>query len=290
MNRFSDVRFSITEEDAGRRLDQVLADKAGLSRRRIRRAIDDGGVYVNRKRCRKAGLICRAGSVLRLVMLDDECLKPLRDKQILWHKDGLTLIHKYAGQYAQEALHRSRGTIPVELAAMLGLSPVQARLLRPVHRLDRGTSGLMLLCWQPELLNHLQKHWRDCVNKQYLAVVSPLPDWQRQRLRQPISAVRDTGGRYAVDEHKGRTCDSEAEVLETRQNRALLRLTPHTGRTHQLRVHLAHAGHPILGDRRYGGASHARMMLHAHGLCVHPPALPAEMDWQVEPDEENWTW
>lgn len=290
MSRFSDTCFTTTAEDVGRRLDQVLTDKAGLSRRRIRRAIDDGGVYVNRKRCRKAGLICKAGAKLRLVMLEDECLRPLSEEQILWRQDDLVLIHKCAGQYAQEALHRSRGAIPAELAALLGLAPEQVRQLRPVHRLDYGTSGLMLLCWQPELLNHLQTSWRECVTKEYLAVVSPTPAWQRQRIRLPIAKARDAAGRYAVDEEGGRACDTEAEVLETRQGRTLLRLTPHTGRTHQLRVHLAYAGHPIVGDKRYGGARHARMMLHAHRLCVHPPALPRKMDWQVEPDEETWTW
>ena len=290
MTRFSDNSFTTAAKDAGRRLDQVLTDKAGLSRRRIRRAIDDGGVYVNRRRCRKAGLICKAGAKLRLVILEDEYLMPLSEEQVLWQQDDLVLINKYAGQYAQEALHRSRGTIPAELAVLIGLTPEQARQLRPVHRLDRGTSGLMLLCWRPELLNHFQINWRECVAKEYLAVISPAPAWQRQRIRLPIGAARDAAGRYAVDKEGGRACDTVAEVLETRQGRALLRLTPHTGRTHQLRVHLAHAGRPILGDKRYGGARHVRMMLHAHRLCVHPPALPRKMDWQVEPDEETWTW
>ena len=289
MSQFIDFRFTVTN-NPGHRLDQILAECTDLSRRKVRRAIDNGGVYVDRKRCRKAGLICKTGAKLRLVMLENERLEPLTVEQIIWQKDSLALIHKRAGQYAQEALHRSNGTIPTELGGLLELPHTQAKQVRPVHRLDRGTSGLMLLSWQARLLNHLQECWADSIDKEYLAVVSPVPEWRQRRIQLPIGKVRDAAGRYAVDQENGRACDTEAEVLETRQNRALLKLVPHTGRTHQLRIHLAHIGHPILGDNRYGGAAHVRMMLHAHRLCLHPPALPTKMDWIVNPDEEDWKW
>ncbi|HXH65162.1 MAG TPA: pseudouridine synthase, partial [Mariprofundaceae bacterium] len=126
------------------------------------------------------------------------------------------------------------------------------------------------------------------VRKSYLAVVDPAPDWQSQRITLAIGTRRDARGRYAVDAH-GRACDTEAEVVERRAGRALVRLIPHTGRTHQLRVHLAALGCPLLGDGRYGGRPHSRMMLHAHTLSLDPPAWPEAMEWHADP-EEDWIW
>ncbi len=157
-----------------------------------------------------------------------------------------------------------------------------------MHRLDRGTSGLLLFCDHPTLLRHLQAHWGECVEKQYLAVVEPAPAWRHEYIRLPISRRPDKLGRYHIDE-KGRACETRAEVVERRGTRALVCLEPRTGCTHQLRVHMAACGCPILGDTRYGGATHPRLMLHAHRLCVQPAALPTTHAWQVEP-EEDWRW
>jgi len=285
---FVDLKGSVTAALAGQRLDQGVAELFKLSRRRTRRAIDEGGVYLNSKRCRTAGRkLCRDDKV-RLVMLDGERLVPFSAEQLVWQQPPLFLIHKKSGQYAQEALHRSRGTLPDELARHLQLTATAAAELRPVHRLDRDTSGLMLFSASAALLQQLQAHWHDAVEKRYLAVVSPAPEWDDQRIRLPIERTRDTNGRYHVSPD-GHACDSEAHVLERRDNRALIALIPHTGRSHQLRVHLSALGCPILGDSRYGGKSHPRLMLHAESLCIRPPALPETNQWKAPP-EENWQW
>jgi len=289
---FHDITVTLNAEYEGKRLDIALSECTPLSRRRIRKAIDDGGVYVNKRRCRKAGLQVKGGERIRIVMLENEKLVPFCAEQILWQQNGLVLINKRSGQYAQEALHRSRGTLPSEIAACLGLNGDAARQLRPVHRLDRDTSGLMLFSSAPEQLNHLQAQWHACVEKTYLAVVEPAPLWETRRIKHSIGKQRNRYGCYRLDT-AGRACDTAAEVLERRGNRALLRLTPHTGRTHQLRVHLAAEGCPILGDARYAGKPHARMMLHAYRLCVQPPALTEIHRWEITPDtirKEDWSW
>jgi 23S rRNA pseudouridine1911/1915/1917 synthase len=277
--------ITVPRASNGLRLDVALAQGTALSRRRIRRAIEDGGVYLNRKRCRTAGRIVHADDRMRIVCLDGEKLVPFRPEQILWTQDSLILVHKESGQYAQEALHRSRGTLPVELALHLGL---KAGDVRPVHRLDRGTSGLMLFATDSATLQHLQRHWASSVRKSYLGVIEPAPDWQSRRIDLPIGTHRDAHGHYAVDP-AGRACDSEAEIIERRGYRALVQLIPHTGRTHQLRVHLAALGCPLLGDSRYGGRPHSRMMLHAQTLSLHPPAWPEIMEWHADP-KEDWIW
>lgn len=285
---FTDTSVTVTMDAKGNRLDTTMAKLFPFSRRRIRRAIEDGGVYVNRRRCRKAGLLLKGSEKIRLVLLQQEKLVPFSPDQLLWQEGLLYLINKRSGQYAQEALHRSSGTLPQELASYLQLDGKLAGQLRPVHRLDRDTSGLMLLCADPKLLQTLQSLWHQCVEKAYLAVVEPAPDWETKRIDAAISSARDAAGRYHVSSD-GRACDSAVFVLQRKEKRALLKLVPHTGRTHQLRVHMAHVGCPILGDTHYGGAPHPRLMLHAHRLCVHPPALPKLHDWKTDP-KENWQW
>lgn len=282
---FVDLAMTVPRRLAGARLDVVLAEGLSLSRRRIRRAIEDGGVYINRQRCRTAGRAVRTEDKLRLVCLDGEAMVPFTPDQIVWHEGALVLLHKLGGQYAQEALHRSRGTLPAELAAHLGL---QAADVRPVHRLDRDTSGLMLFATDAAVLQRLQQLWAKSVQKSYLAVCEPAPSWDSQRITLAIGTKRDARGRYAIEED-GRACDTEATVVERRGNRALLHLVPHTGRTHQLRVHLAALGCPLLGDGRYGGRPHTRMMLHAQTLSLNPPAWPEPIAWHADP-KEDWIW
>ena len=285
---FQDLHASVLPELANQRLDQGLAQMFELSRRRSRRAIDEGGVYLNGKRCRTAGRKLKCGDKLRIVLLEGETLVPFDPLQLIWQQDSLYLIHKRSGQYAQEALHRSQGTLPDELARHLELLPQTATRLRPVHRLDRDTSGLMLFSSDPEQLQRIQKHWHTCTEKKYLAIVEPAPEWDTQRIQLGIDSKRDSRGCYAVSE-LGRACDTEATVLERHGNRALLELIPHTGRTHQLRVHLSALGCPILGDVRYGGKAFKRMMLHARDLRIIAPALPETHAWNA-PTEEDWQW
>ncbi|MFQ5519296.1 MAG: pseudouridine synthase [Mariprofundus sp.] len=283
---YQDLRAIAGQDQHKLRLDQALPMLFDISRRRSRRAIDEGGVYLNQKRCRTAGRSIKSGDKLRIVMLEKEQLIPFEAAQLIWQQPPLYMLHKKSGQYAQEALHRSRGTLPDEISRFLNLPA--ATPLRPVHRLDRGTSGLMLFSSSPDQLQQLQANWRDCAFKTYLAVVEPAPVWDKQRITLAIDASRDKLGRYHISE-SGRACDTEAEVIERRGNRALIRLIPHTGRTHQLRIHLAALDCPILGDTRYGGKRHPRLMLHAEKLDIKTPAVPKNLAWNTKP-EENWQW
>ncbi|MDX8403477.1 MAG: RluA family pseudouridine synthase [Mariprofundaceae bacterium] len=288
MINFQDYSLTVPDQLEAPRLDHFLAENLPLSKHRICQAINEGGVYVNKKRCQKETLQLCANETVRIVMLDHETLVPFSERQIIWQHPPFFLIHKKSGQYAQEALHRSKGTLPEELSKHLKLMPRETGNLRPVHRLDRDTSGLMLFCSDPKQLQQIQSLWQSHVKKSYLAVVSPGPDWDRKRITLPIGKRRDRQGRYHVDK-TGRACDTEAEVIQREGKKALLQLTPHTGRTHQLRIHLSHLGCPILGDNRYAGEKHPRLMLHAHRLCVQVPALSKNHEWKVDP-EEDWQW
>jgi len=163
-----------------------------------------------------------------------------------------------------------------------------ARPFRPVHRLDRETSGLLLFSCNAQELQRIQQHWHQTTEKYYLAVVDGEPAWDKKTIDLPISAQRDKRGRYAVSD-QGRACRTIARVLQHQHGRSLLQLQAVTGRSHQLRVHLSALGCPILGDVRYGGSSHHRMMLHAWQLHIGPPAIPEPRHWKTDP-EEDWIW
>ena len=184
-----------------------------------------------------------------------------------------------------------------------------------VNRLDRETSGVVVVARHPDFLSRLNALFaRRQVRKGYLAVVSGLPDPGQGVIdapigRDPKSAItyRYTAGPEAL---AAKTALTNYQVVEHRRDRSLVRLTPHTGRTHQLRVHLAHLGHPILGDKLYGrtdqeflqwrertveeqaAARPLRQALHAESLgFIHPwtgeevwisASMPADMEEWLE--------
>ncbi|HEX6845074.1 MAG TPA: pseudouridine synthase, partial [Actinomycetota bacterium] len=140
--------------------------------------------------------------------------------------------------------------------------------LRPgiVHRLDAGTSGLMVVAKTDEAFTGMQVLFRrHAVTRRYLALVRGVPTNEAFEVQAPLGR---RAARVVVDHVEGRAAATAFEVRETFRNAALLEAAPRTGRTHQIRVHVAAIGHPILGDRAYGGAGDD-----ARGLGLRRPFL-----------------
>jgi RluA family pseudouridine synthase len=141
--------------------------------------------------------------------------------------------------------------------------------LYPVHRLDRGASGVIVLAKNAAAHRHLNGQFdRREVRKTYLALVDGVPSSNRGQINAPL---REFGsGRTAVDPQRGKPSSTEWKVAERFDGATLLRVSPSTGRRHQIRAHLYHIGHPILGDLRYGDRARQegtpRLMLHALSL------------------------
>ncbi|HZL99554.1 MAG TPA: RluA family pseudouridine synthase [Planctomycetota bacterium] len=156
----------------------------------------------------------------------------------------------------------------------------------PVHRLDRDTSGVLLLSLDPAHRPALEAAFRQReVRKEYLALVEGVPAARRASIDLPIA---DEGKSARVD-RAGRPAVTRYEVLETFAGRASLVLaSPVTGRHNQIRVHFAHIGHPLLGDRKYGRrrAGPGRVLLHAGRLALRHPVTGAELDVRAPPPED----
>ena len=278
---------SVGPEDAGQRLDNFLMRLAkGVPKSHIYRIVRSGEVRVNK---------ARAGVDQRVAAGDELRIPPLRVAQrmaapvaprplalpILYEDEHLLVVDKPAGL----AAHGGSG-IAFGLIEQMRASRPNQPFLELAHRLDRETSGLLLLAKSRRALVRLHAALRDGeVDKRYLALVAG--DWRndRQHVKLALHKFVTAGGERRVN------VDDEGQAAHTVFNRVerfgrftLLEAELHTGRTHQIRVHLAHLGFPILGDDKYGdfdlnkrmargelGARFDRMFLHAARIAfTHP--------------------
>jgi RluA family pseudouridine synthase len=155
------------------------------------------------------------------------------------------------------------------------LSAQRAEKLYIVHRIDRETSGVIVIARNAEAHRQLNRQFETrSVEKMYLALVHGAISDDRGEIDKPL---REFGsGRVAVDDQRGKASVTEFHVLERLEAFTLLDVRPHTGRRHQIRVHLYSIGHPVLGDPLYGDkavqSSYPRLMLHARRLSLHLPS------------------
>lgn len=253
------------------RIDTFLSKSGRMaSRAKAQAAIADGRVEVNETTVAKSSLRLQEGD---LVTLEDSSIADA-SRQIervdlnlvmLYEDPTCYVINKPAGI----AVHPGSGMPAEEKTIVHGIEPSDSL----VHRLDRETTGCLLIAKNPEALLLLQKQFEDrTVEKSYLAIVAGVPD--------PPAAVIDASiGRSTVDRTKmtilGSSKSREARTtyttLQTAHGAALLQCDLHTGRTHQLRVHLHAIGHPILGDSSYSNAVSDRLSAEfaIEHLCLH---------------------
>jgi 23S rRNA pseudouridine1911/1915/1917 synthase len=260
------------------RLDAVVARMTGEARADVQRAIAAGKVQVDGEP-RSKSFRLRGGERLTIEIEGDAPLGPEGPPvPIRYEDEHLVVIVKPAGVLTHPTAGRRGGTLVNRLLGMgVPLAPAGGSL-RPgiVHRLDAGTSGLMVVAKTDEAYVPLRSMFRaHDVQRAYLALV-------RGAVANDSFAVDAPLGRRAakivVDATEGRRAETAFEVRERLESATLLEAFPRTGRTHQIRVHLAAIGHPILGDRAYGGAGdHARRLgldrpfLHAWRLSfAHP--------------------
>jgi 23S rRNA pseudouridine1911/1915/1917 synthase len=205
--------------------------------------------------------------------------------EVAWRDEHLVVVRKPAGLPTHPTESRRGGTVVNRLLGMrVPLAPREGPL-RPgiVHRLDAGTSGLLVVaCDDPthEALAAMFK--RHDADRRYLALVRGVVPNDRFEVDAPLGRA---GARVRVDATGGRAAATAFEVRERFERATLLEARPRTGRTHQIRVHLSAVGHPVLGDRRYGGAGEDaralgldRPFLHAWRIAFDHPVTGERLD------------
>ena len=194
------------------------------------------------------------------------------DLPILYEDDDVIVVNKPSG-----LLTHAKGGLSDE--------PTVAEIIRPktsfatdtdrpgiVHRLDRDTSGLLIIAKNPESAAHLQRQFAErTAKKTYVAITDGKPKLNAAKIDLPIGRNPSAPSTFRIDPN-GKPAQTTYHVLAENDAQSLVELKPTTGRTHQLRVHLAHLNAPILGDRVYGKSSDCRMMLHAQKLEITLPS------------------
>jgi 23S rRNA pseudouridine1911/1915/1917 synthase len=243
---------------AGERLDRWLAARLpDQSRARLKALIDSGQALLDGKAV-KASHRLRPGERIALAIPEPAPALPQPEDiplRVVYEDAQLVVVDKPAGLVVHPGAGRASGTlVNALLHRVRGLSGVGG-VLRPgiVHRLDRGTSGLMVVAKDDETHRALARQFaRREVEKEYLALVLGVPAPRQGELTAPIGRDPLHRKRMSVRAPRGRPARTGYRVVETFDGAALLRVRLHTGRTHQIRVHLASLGHPVAGDAVYG--------------------------------------
>lgn len=258
------LEFVVEEEDAGKRLDAALAVRLpDFSRTLLKRAIDAGSVTVNDLREKPATKL-EEGSVVRIEPFDRPASGPMPEPiplDLLYEDDDLVAVNKPAGMVVHPAKGHWAGTLAAALAYHFGAGlSTTAGTHRPgiVHRLDRDTTGVIIVAKHDRAHEKLSAQFAArTVEKTYLAIVLGEPDRDGDVIDEPIGPHPRVREKMAIrrDHQDARPAVTTFEVMERHRRCSLIRVIPKTGRTHQIRVHLAHAGWPVLCDKQYGGRS-----------------------------------
>ena len=281
----------IVEDKEGIRIDSYLAEKLELSRSKIQKLVKEDKVFVN-------GKVVNASYLVKLgdsIEVDDELDYEIHVEaeniplNIVYEDDDLLIINKESGMVVHPAPGHYTGTL---VNALLYHYPmIQGENHRPgiVHRLDKDTSGLMIVAkneWSLEKLSSMIST-KD-VERKYLAIVEGVIKNDSGEIDAPIGRdVRDRQ-KMAVTDQNAKEAITHFKVLERFQNNTLIECKLDTGRTHQIRVHMAYIGHPVCNDPLYGRGKCTEFgqMLHSYSIRFNHPRTGKELFFTVEAPKE----
>ncbi|TXH64397.1 MAG: 23S rRNA pseudouridine(955/2504/2580) synthase RluC [Tolumonas sp.] len=288
------VQFiTIDAEQDGQRIDNFLKTQLkGVPKSLIYRILRKGEVRVNKKRIKPEYKLC-AGDEIRVppVRVAEENTLPSSKlssvqalaSQIIYEDDVIIVLNKPSGL----AVHGGSGLSFGVIEGLRALRP-ESKFLELVHRLDRDTSGLLLVAKKRSALKHLHEQLRvKTMRKQYLALVRG--QWQPhvKVVNAPLlKNILQSGERIVRVNSDGKPSETRFQIVQKFANATLVMASPITGRTHQIRVHTAHAGHPIACDDKYGErafdeqvklAGLNRLFLHAYRLTFTHPVTDKEL-------------
>ncbi|MCH2182193.1 MAG: RluA family pseudouridine synthase [Mariniblastus sp.] len=287
---------SVEDEQANMRLDSFLVNQfPQFSRAKLQRAVGKQQVTVDGN-VAKSSLKLKPGQRVEIVLPVPEPATAIPEDiplDLLYEDEHLAAVNKPPSMVVHPAKGHWSGTLTAALAFRFEQLSQVGGATRPgiVHRLDRDTSGVILVA-KSDLAHHelARQFEQRAVEKEYWAIVSPAPDRDRDLIDRPIGVHPYQREKMAIREGHSTSRDAQTrfEVQERLDGFAVVRLFPKTGRTHQIRVHLAHVGCPVLCDRHYSGRARVtrgdfsgdrndqhvlleRQALHASRIAFHHP-------------------
>lgn len=270
-------RLRIGAEQAGRRLDKILANALGLSRRHVRDLFRAQCVRVE-GRLRPASYLAHLGENVAILPLPAAAVKLGAPLRVVQQTADWVIVDKPAGQPTVALRQRQGDSLAEALErqfpelAELGYRKGEAGLL---HRLDTHTSGLLLAARNAEAFNHLRSLLKQgLIEKRYYAIVRSRPDLDACTIELPVKPRPGSSRRVMVcayDDPRGQPASTQLRVVSRHRHWTLLDVSVAHAYRHQIRVHLSHAGHPLAGDTLYGGEPVTllgeRHALHAHFIA-----------------------
>lgn len=277
-------------KESGIRLDKALADLTELSRSQANEAIKNGNILVNGKAV-KAKYSVKEGDLVTYDLPEPEVLEyeaediPL---DIVYEDDVVAVVNKPQGMVVHPSVGHTSGTLVNALMYHIhDLSSING-VVRPgiVHRIDKDTSGLLMIAKNDRAHQALAEELKDKKSlRKYLAIVHGNISNDRGVIEAPIGRSEKDRKKQAVTA-KGKPAVTHFKVLERFGNYTLVELTLETGRTHQIRVHMAYIGHPVAGDPLYGPSKTLKgngQFLHAQTLGFTHPTTGESLRFSVEP-------
>ena len=275
------LTYTVRPEDDGRLIKRIIRGTMGLSHRQFSDLKQRSGFILDGEPV-FANHAVKAGQIITLTLLDEESGKAEMDEapvDVIYEDDDIIVINKDAPLACQSSEKQPTNTLENRLMYRYR---DRAFVFRPVNRLDKGTSGLMVATKHAHAQNILQEQLHtDSYIREYLAVVCGMPEPEEGEVNAPIRKAEGATVRREVGEG-GKPSVTQYRVIRQGAGFSLVRLRLLTGRTHQIRVHMSHIGHPVAGDFLYGTEDErlpGRFALHSHYLSIIHPMTGQRMEF-----------
>ncbi|MEB3336698.1 MAG: RluA family pseudouridine synthase [Leptolyngbyaceae bacterium] len=291
------LQTDLQVEESATRLDRWLAEQLpDVSRSRLQKLIEQGNVHINDQVCTSKKETLHRGDRVQLHIPDAEPLDLQAESiplDILYEDESLLILNKPVGLVVHPAPGHEAGTLVNALLAHCPTLPGIGGVQRPgiVHRLDKDTSGAIAIAKTDQSHQHLQAQFKTkTARRTYLAIIHGVPATASGTIDQPIGRHPTDRKKMAIvpEEKRGRRAVTHWEILERLGNYTLMQFELETGRTHQIRVHSAFIGHPVVGDPVYSsgrslGVNLPGQALHAWRLRLQHPISEALIEVTAEP-------
>lgn len=296
--------LSVPPSDAGNRLDIYIAEQTGISRSQIQALIDSGTVLVNNRLVTQSYKVKTDDSInITIPEKETSGLTPEDiPVEILYRDEYVVVVNKPANMVVYPAAGHSKGTLMNALAYHCGRLATVGGPLRPgiVHRLDKDTSGVMVVALEDSAYYNLVEQFRQrTITRKYIALVyGKLRDYSGE-ISLSIGRSESDRKKMSTKTKRGKQANTKWKVLKRFEGTTMIEVFLGTGRTHQIRVHLASIGHPVAGDRTYGKKTELavnskvivlpRQMLHAETLGFKHPATGEHLEFSSPLPEDMRT-